>query len=126
MFLSFSLTETFNKECNCRKLCTYNVTKNIRLLAKQQAAKLLLWERTNFTRILIIEKNIKIVYYAPREEKTWTIQISCKCTHEMWAGRFYSRGAYTIFPHTEVENDTFPFLRRARMGYFRPGVRKKV
>ena len=42
----------------------------------------------------------------------------------MWAGQFYSRGAYTIFPHTEAENDTFPFLRRAGMGYFRPGVRK--
>ena len=42
----------------------------------------------------------------------------------MWAGQFYSRGAYTIFPHTDAENDTFPFLRRAGMGYFRPGVRK--
>ena len=73
-----------------------------------------------------------IVYYAPREEKTWTVHILCKLQliscgkHEMWAGQFYSRGAYTIFPHTEAENDTFPFLRRAGMGYFRPGVRKNI
>ena len=68
-------------------------------------------------------KDTIIVYYAPREEKTRTVHISCK--HEMWAGQFYSRGAYTIFPHTEAENDTFPFLRRAGMGYFRSGVKKK-
>ena len=27
--------------------------------------------------------------------------------HEMWAGQFYSRGAYTIFPQTGAENYTF-------------------
>ena len=45
-------------------------------------------------------------------------------THVMWAGQFYSRGVYTIFHHTEAENDTFPFLRQAEMWYFRLGVRR--
>ena len=42
----------------------------------------------------------------------------------MWAGQFYSRGAYTIFPHSEAQNATFPFSRRAGMWHFRPGVGK--
>ena len=77
-----------------------------------------------------IGEKANIVYYAPREERSWTVHISCKWAegeggkHEMWAGQFFSRGVYTYFPHTEAENDTFPFLRRAGMEYFRPGVRK--
>ena len=46
--------------------------------------------------------------------------------HEMWAGQFYSRGAYTIFPHIEAENAMFPFRSRAGMRHFRPGVRKSI
>ena len=55
----------------------------------------------------------KIVYYAPREEKTWTVHSSCKLPPEP-----------KVMRHTEAENDTFTFLRRAGMGYFRPGVMK--
>ena len=67
-----------------------------------------------------------IVYYAPRKEKTWTVQNSCKsCKHELWAGQFLSRGSYTIFCHTGPKNTTFSFLRRERMWYFRPGYNEK-
>ena len=41
--------------------------------------------------------------------------------HKMWAGQFFSLGAYTIFRHTRAENNTFAFLSRERKGYFRPG-----
>ena len=68
------------------------------------------------------------VYCAPREEKTWTIHISYKLwlmevvgKREMWAGQFYSRGAYTIFHHTQAENSIFAFLSRERKWHFRPG-----
>ena len=68
----------------------------------------------------------EIVYYVPREEKTWDSLAfgSDVNLHELWAGQFYSRGAYTIFPHIEAENAIFPFRSRARMRHFRPGVRK--
>ena len=41
--------------------------------------------------------------------------------HEMWAGQFFSRGAYTIFHHARVENTTFAFLSREQKWHFRPG-----
>ena len=63
----------------------------------------------------------QIIYYAPREEKT------CEGgKHELWADQFYSRGAYTIFPHFESENAIFPFRSRTGNWHFRPGVRKKI
>ena len=49
--------------------------------------------------------------------KTWIVHISSKLPpepkatkHEIWAGQFYSPGAYTIFHHTRAENTTFVFL----------------
>ena len=45
---------------------------------------------------------------------------------ELWPGQFYSRGAYTIFPHIEAENAIFLFRSRAGMRHFRPGVRKII
>ena len=75
--------------------------------------------------VLLVGAGIEIVYYAPREEKTWTVAFGSGVnSHELWAGQFYSRGAYTIFPHIEAENDIFPFRSRAGMRHFRPGVRK--
>ena len=44
----------------------------------------------------------------------------------MWAGQFYSRGAYTIFHHTRAENTTFAFLSRERKWHFRAGYGEKV
>ena len=55
----------------------------------------------------------RIVYYAPREEKLGLSSAPVANLHEMWAGQFYSRAAYTIFTHTQAENATFPLLRRA-------------
>ena len=41
-----------------------------------------------------IYKTFSIVYYAPREEKTWAINISCiSGKHELRTGQFYSHGA---------------------------------
>ena len=72
---------------------------------------------------------IQIVYYAPKEEKTWTVHISCKlppsrrrgCQTRVWAGQFYYRRAYTIFHYTQAENTTHAFLSRERKWHFRPG-----
>ena len=68
--------------------------------------------------------NSRYITHLGRKKIGQTISgVNCG-THAMWAGQLYSRGAYTIFHHTETENDTFPFLRQAEMWYFRPGVRR--
>ena len=46
--------------------------------------------------------------------------------HEMWAGQFYSRGAYTIFQYTRAENATFAILSREGMWHLRPGYGEKL
>ena len=75
---------------------------------------------------VVLSAHQAIVYYAPREEKTWTVHSSCKLLrskHQLSAGQFYSRGVYTIFRHTRAENTTFPFRSREEMWHFRPRLR---
>ena len=88
----------------------------------------LAWKKVEYSSTQYFTRGMrKIVYYAPREEKTWTVHISCKGKHEMWAGQFYSRGASTIFRHTRAENTTFAFLSRERKWYyFRAGYGEKL
>ena len=52
-------------------------------------------------------------------------RVNCRGKHEIWAGQFYSRGAYTIFHQTRAENTTFEFLSRERKWYFRAGYGEK-
>ena len=71
---------------------------------------------------------MRIVYYALREEKTWTVYISCKLppspsaresvNHEMWAGQFYSRGAYTFFRHSRRKVTALRLHSRAYSRHF--------
>ena len=95
------------------------------ICSEQQAAG-----RKDFFRPARHEQWAEIVYYAPKERKTRIVHSSCKLTPEpaaqLWAEQFYSRGAYTIFPHIETKNAIFPFRSRAGMRHFRPGVRKRL
>ena len=57
------------------------------------------------------------VYYAPREEKTWTIHISCKSRakseggkHEMWASNFSPVERIILF-------FTIPELKKAHLRF---------
>ena len=63
---------------------------------------------------------MEIVYYAPREEKTWTVHSSCKLTPEPKARvANTSCGLANFIP---VERILFFFTSRPKMPYFRFGV----
>ena len=71
-----------------------------------------------------------IIYYASREEETWTVHSLCELQpcqirkHEMWAGQFFAHGAYTIFHHTLAESTIFgPALRNILFHHIIPGIK---
>ena len=67
-----------------------------------------------------------MVYYAPREEKTWTVHIWCKWqTRDVGWPILLPWCVYTIFHHTRTENTTFAFLSRERKWHFRPEYGEK-
>ena len=67
-----------------------------------------------------------IVYYAPREEKTWTGHIEGEGgKHEMWVGQFYSRGAYTFFRHSKRKVTALRLHSRAYSRHFTHTMTKK-
>ena len=76
----------------------------------------------------------EIVYYTPREKKTWTVHSSCELTPEPKASVANTccglanftpvERILTIFPHIKAEDVIFLFRSRAGMKYFRLAVRK--
>ena len=65
----------------------------------------------------------EIVYYAPREKKTWAIHSSCKLTPEPKARVANTSCGLTNF--TPVERILFFLTSRQKMPYFRFGARRK-
>ena len=60
---------------------------------------------------------ISIVYYAPREEKTWTVHNLCKLTPEPKAR--VANISCGLANFTPVERIRFFFTSRPKMPYFR-------
>ena len=55
-------------------------------------------------------------------KEKWKIHI----WHELWAGQFYSRGAYTIFRHTRAEIPHSRFRAGSESGTFGQGMAKNI
>ena len=68
----------------------------------------------------------EIIYYAPREEKTWSVHSSCELTNTSCGlANFTPAERILFFRHTLAESTTFAPSSKTRMWYFRPGYDEK-